>query len=421
MNNAPNSLDMGYVLAWTSNATPPSYMLPLSGGTFNWADYPEFQVFNTTYTSQFISSSNATTFTLKNLNTSGRFLRGGTTAGVDQAGSTAMPVIPFTTATSGAHTHSIDPPSTGTSTNGAHQHNMSFNNDDWNACCGGNTSLEDDGGGTYWRATDWQGNHSHTVDIAAFNSSSVGDHTHDISGGDAETRPLNTSVVWCIKVRPTGTSNNVTIVNSSASVSSAVNGLTVSGSTIGLGGTLNQNTTIAQAGFDLGFTGGEVGIGTSTPANKLEVNGGSSGASGVRLTQVTNAAQLGTNASGDIVPVVRRVSAAVGAGVPVTLDNVRVQLSTSASKSLMISTVTGSFVMDGMDEALYAGSAYTNYNVAARTVNTTMAQIVPGWSLGNTGNVERFTFQDTTNGIGYIVTMVIGAGYVTNFITIERI
>jgi len=88
---------------------------------------------------------------------------------------------------------------------------------------------------------------------------------------------------------------------------------------------------------------------------------------------------------------------------------------------LMISTVSGSFVMDGMDEALYAGSSYTNYNVAARTVNTTMAQIVPGWSLGNTGNVERFTFQDTTNGIGYIVTMVIGSGYVTNFITIERI
>jgi hypothetical protein len=225
-----------------------------------------------------------------------------------------------------------------------------------------------------------------------------------------------------LKVKPTGTSNNVTILNQSASVSSAVNGLTVTGSTIGLGGTLNQATTIAQAGFDLGFTGGEVGIGTATPANKLEVNSGTSGTSGVRLTQVTNAAQLGTNASGDIVPVVRRVSAAVGAGVPVTLDNVRVQLSTNNSaRSLMISTVSGSFVMDGMDEALYAGSAYTNFNVAARTVNTTMAHTTAGWSLGNTGNVQRFTFQDTTNGIGYIVTMVIGTGYVTNYITIERI
>jgi hypothetical protein len=37
------------------------------------------------------------------------------------------------------------------------------------------------------------------------------------------------------------------------------------------------------------------------------------------------------------------------------------------------------------------------------------------------GNVQRLTFQDTTNGRGYIITLVIGSGYVTNYITIERI
>lgn len=421
MNNVSNPLDMGVVLAWSSNATPPNFMLPLSGGTYNWADYPDFQVFNTTYPSQFIASSNATTFTLKNINTSGRFLRGGSTAGVDQAFSTAMPVIPFAIGTAGAHTHSIDPPNTSTTTNGNHQHAMSFNNDDWNGCCGGNASLEDDGGGSYNRYTSFEGNHSHTVNIAAFNSSSNGDHTHSITGGDAETRPINTSVIWCIKVKPTGTAGGVTVVSQSAAVSNANNGLSVSGSNVQLGGTLSQNTTVAQAGFDLGFTGGEVGIGTATPANKLEVNSGTSGASGVRLTQVTNANQLGTNATGDIVPVTRRVSAAVGGGVEVVLDNVRAQLSPSGNRSLQIAAGSGSFVIDGMDEALYAANSYTNNNIAARTVNTTMAYSTPGWGLGAMGNVQRLTFQDTTNGRGYIVTMVIGAGYVTNYITIERI
>ncbi len=421
MNNVPNTLDLGYVLAWTSNSTPPSFMLPLTGGTYNWADYPDFQSFNSTYPSQFISSSTATTFTLKNLNTAGRFLRGGTSAGVDQAQSTAMPVIPFAIVSGGAHTHSIDPPNTATTTDGNHQHNMWFHNDDWNGGGGGNQSLEDDGGGWYTRATDWAGNHSHTIDIGAFNSSSNGDHTHTITGGDAETRPVNTSVVWCIKVKPTGTAANVTIVNQSAAVSNANNGLSVSGSNVQLGGTLSQNTTIAQAGFDLGFTGGEIGIGTATPANKLEVNSGTSGASGVRLTQVTNANQLGTNASGDIIPITRRVSAAVGGGVEVVLDNVRAQLAPSGARSLMIAAVSGSFVMDGMDEALYSASNYTNNNIAARTVNTTMAYTTPGWGLGYAGNVQRFTFQDTTNGRGYIITLVIGNGYVTNYITIERI
>jgi hypothetical protein len=171
----------------------------------------------------------------------------------------------------------------------------------------------------------------------------------------------------------------------------------------------------------LGFTGGEVGIGTATPANKLEVNSGTSGASGVRLTQVTNASQLGTNASGDIVPVTRRVSAAVGAGVEVVLDNVRAQLATGSNRSLQIAASSGSFVIDGMDEALYAANSYTNNNIAARTVNTTMAYSTSGWSLGAMGNVQRLTFQDTTNGRGYIITLVIGSGYVTNYITIERI
>jgi hypothetical protein len=421
MNNVANPLDLGYVLAWTSNTTAPNHMLPLSGGTYNWADYPDFQTFNVSYPSQFIASSTATTFTLKNINSAGRFLRGGTSAGVEQAQSTAMPITPFTLAAAGAHAHSVDPPNTSTTTDGNHQHNMWFHNDDWNGSGGGNQSLEDDGGAWYTRPTDWAGAHAHTVDIGAFNSSTAADHNHTITGGDAETRPANISVVWYLKVKPTGTAGNLTIVNQSGAVSNANNGLTVSGSNVQLGGALVQSTTIAQAGYDLGFTNGEVGIGTATPANKLEVNSGASAQSGVRLTQLTNANQLGTNANGDIIPIVRRVSQAVEAGIPVVLDNVRVQLATSGNRSLQIAATSGSFVMDGMDEALYSASSYTNNSFGARTVNTTMAYITPGWSLGSVGNVQRTTFHDTTNGRGYIITLVIGNGYITNYITIERL
>jgi hypothetical protein len=48
-------------------------------------------------------------------------------------------------------------------------------------------------------------------------------------------------------------------------------------------------------------TTGYVGIGTDTPANKLEITQGTAGNSGLRLTNLTSASILGTNATGDII------------------------------------------------------------------------------------------------------------------------
>ncbi|KQT24117.1 hypothetical protein ASG22_08865 [Chryseobacterium sp. Leaf405] len=46
---------------------------------------------------------------------------------------------------------------------------------------------------------------------------------------------------------------------------------------------------------------GRVGIGTNAPTNNLEVNSGTSGTSGVKLTQLPNAPVLSTDASGNII------------------------------------------------------------------------------------------------------------------------
>ncbi|GAA4151675.1 hypothetical protein GCM10022217_05750 [Chryseobacterium ginsenosidimutans] len=60
--------------------------------------------------------------------------------------------------------------------------------------------------------------------------------------------------------------------------------------------------TAAQQLNDVVVTSlGRVGVGTNAPVNKLEVNSGTSGASGVRLTQLPNAPGLSTNANGDVV------------------------------------------------------------------------------------------------------------------------
>jgi hypothetical protein len=312
-----NGFDLGYVLGWSSNVAPPDFLLPLNGGTFNWVDYPDFQSFNTSYPSQFIASSTGTTFTLVNINTAGRFLRGSTSAGVNENGSTALPTTSFTTNTTGAHVHSVDPPATNTNSAGAHNHGRGGTG----AVATGDYGLimRSSGGNNTTNSVDQtvgepniitaprelglanDGDHTHTLDIAAFNSASAGDHSHTITGGgDAETRPINTSVVWCLKVKPTSTTGDITIVNTA---STAINGLSVYGSAIGLGGSLNQNTNINQGSnsftitnngtsntvinltssgdFDIQDNGtsaffvrddGRVGIGTTSPARALEVN-----------------------------------------------------------------------------------------------------------------------------------------------------
>lgn len=89
-----------------------------------------------------------------------------------------------------SHLHSVNPPSTNTSSDGAHSHTMPFNsyaprNLSWAVTPGG-------GGAGYTvngaPAVSTAGNHNHSVDIPAFNSANAG-------GG--ETRPKNVAVIFC--------------------------------------------------------------------------------------------------------------------------------------------------------------------------------------------------------------------------------
>lgn len=188
-----NGIDIGYIVAWGSNTTPPDYLLPLTGGTYNWADFPHFQTQQSTHPSEFIASYNTTTFTLKDINTSGRFLRGGLTASVDQDGSTAMPITPFLI--------------------GDNTHNHNYTNTTYNF------DYE------YFKYF-----FSYNVRIAYHNTNnnnqttSDNTHTHTISGGDEETRPINTSVIWCLKVKPTMTAGDI-IINTGSSTTTVSNSI----------------------------------------------------------------------------------------------------------------------------------------------------------------------------------------------------
>ena len=75
----------------------------------------------------------------------------------------------------------------------------------------------------------------------------------------------------------------------------ATNGLTRTGSAFGLGGTLTGATTITQAGNAFTLTGGNVGIGTTTPIQKLEVDAGGIRASGSAAFTAVSATNQGAH------------------------------------------------------------------------------------------------------------------------------
>ena len=89
--------------------------------------------------------------------------------------------------------------------------------------------------------------------------------TLDVNGS-TRLRGLTAGVV---SAAADGTLSSATAASLDATT--ATNGLTKTGSALGLGGTLTGATTIAQAGNAFSLTDGSVGIGTTTPAARLQV------------------------------------------------------------------------------------------------------------------------------------------------------
>lgn len=190
---------------------------------------------------------------------------------------TVDPANTVVSVTVGAHTHTVDPPNTATSSNGNHSHTMSFQNDDYNGAGGGNTGLENDGGGFYNRSTSDAGNHNHTVDIGPFNSGSTTpsasgsvdipatastSNTTGISiqslAGSTETRPENAYVHYIIKAQ-----NTAELAIVSPNIPNGIAGQTLRYD----GSNWMANSTIFNNGTN-------VGIGTATPSqSKLVVDG----------------------------------------------------------------------------------------------------------------------------------------------------
>lgn len=119
----------------------------------------------------------------------GRFIVG-TGGGYSRGNTGGANTVALTVAQMPSHTHSVDPPATNTSVAGNHRHSI-INNTNVHAASGV-------GSGSSWMGTTgsntgYAGEHTHSVDIPAFNSGSAG------SGQAHENRPPYLALLYCRK------------------------------------------------------------------------------------------------------------------------------------------------------------------------------------------------------------------------------
>ena len=156
-------------------------------------------------------------------------------------------------------------------------------------------------------------------------------------------------------------------------------------------------------------TSGNVGIGTNTPTQALDVTGN------INITGKINL----TDATGNVAV---KVANFVDAGTFVTLDNIKATVTTSGNRGLSLATVSGTLnlYVQGVftNQIGYSSTSFTNSPV---TYTTTASGSLFGWGFAEAGNTVIYHLTDATNRRFYRITLIIQPYFLNNFISIERL
>ena len=113
----------------------------------------------------------------------------------------------------------------------------------------------------------------------------------------------------------------------------------------------------------------------------------------------------------------------VNAGDYVTLGNLKARIPTSGNRSLQLATVSGTYSVYGSAVHVFASNvgSTTIDGSSSRAISTTPTYLNSGNTFATAGGTDTWNIMDTSNLIGWRITVIIGSGYNANFISIERL
>jgi hypothetical protein len=115
-----------------------------------------------------------------------------------------------------------------------------------------------------------------------------------------------------------------------------------------------------------------------------------------------------------------KASGLVNSDVDVTLGNLKARLGGSGNRSLQLSTVSGTYSVYGSSVYSYNGIGGITLS-SPLTITTTPTYISAGYNFLVAGSTDTWIITDTSAGIAWRISLMIGPSFTNNMISIERL
>jgi hypothetical protein len=229
--------------------------------------------------------------------------------------------------------------------------------------------------------------------------------TTDAHAGTFEFGEVNGPLLTVIELR---TNTNLPSTNNVFTGTNRFNGQVTLG---GVGGDEGGELRLVTAQTNTTLTGGYVSA--DIYQNRLRFFEGGGNNKGVYV-------DLSKTPDGNAGELMWKVSGFVNAGTFLTLDNLKVSVTSSGNRGLSVGAVSTNFTgnIAGWYGLVGGGSGWSANNIGWGTTASTSAF---SWNFPTEGDTSQYNILDKTNSRFYRVTLMIGAGYNNNFISIERL